>query len=651
MARPKVPAALAGSVPAPMAMAQVSGNPVPGVPPAALAGSASVYRQGKRPSSQKDDRNQIAQRWQIEAYRQVKICGEARYAVTLFAALAARAEVGVSEPQALTGKAVWVNTGPEVDAFAELCPTVRDRQRLVRDYMLHRSIAGECYLIARNRHEQDPEYDTRRLDPVWEIVAVTELRKTGDQWQVRLDNENYVDLAAADPIIRMWNPDPENRREAWSPMLALLPTLREIEWLTGHIFTQVRSRLLSAGVWFLPENLTFPPPPPESVEGGAEAIAAMNEAEQFMMALAASGTYELDLDEVSFPTVVMADEAALGAIDQNKLIKFWSEIDDKAMTLRSDAIRRFALGWDLPPEQVLGSSGVAISGSGGSAGSVNHWGEWANEEKTIAAHIEPALADFVHTLTIAFLRAAVDGTDKVIAYDPASIRMKQDRSKQSVELYDRGLLNGKVTVRESGFDADNDMMDPEEWKRWVITRMVGASATPEMMLEGFRLLGVILNVPEAPVSGNDNPPRTEPKGLPGRSEPRNLDGHPVQGPPQVQHDQTEAPYSTLVASAEVLVLRALEKAGNRLLNDGKRGRDRDRDTPPHLAHLALEGGTPVGGVTLPEFDFTLIPTVFSDSPAMRQALIGRALNRYCTQMYETGTAYAREDLISALEGL
>lgn len=656
MATPSIPSTLRASG---AQMAQVSGNPISGVPqgepPAAVVGSAAIYKQHRKMSNIQDDKTQIAQPWQIECYRQVNICGEARKGVTLFASLAARAEIGVSEPQALARKAVWVTEGPEVDAFAELAPTVRDRTRLVRDYMTHRVIAGECYLIARDRREQDPEYDTRRREPVWEIVAVTELRRIGNTWQVRLDNNLYVDLAASDPIIRMWNPDPENRREAWSPMRALLPTLREIEWLTGHIFTQVRSRLMSAGVWFLPRNLTFPEPPPDAVDGGSEAIATMNEAERFMMSLASSGNYTLDLDEVSFPTVVMADEAALASVDQKKLIQFWSEIDDKAMTLRSDAIRRLALGWDLTPEQLLGSSGIAVSGGGGSAGSVNHWGEWANEEKTIAGHIEPALNDLVDVLTVSFLRAAVDGTDKVIGYNPASIRMKQDLSKLAVELRNMGLLSAETTLRETGFDPQHDMMDDTEFKRWMLVKIFSAgNPSPEMMIEAIRLLGQVFDPPEPEVSGNED----QPKGLPGRGQPPNLDDHPVQGPPQVQHDHSPAPYTVqasaytpLHAACEGLVLRALEKAGNRLLNSdvhNKRGRTRDRTTPPHLAHLTASIEQDVDPSM---FDFAMLPTVLGDISAGRQARIGGALTRYCVNMYSSGDGYSREALIEAVEGL
>lgn len=636
-----------------------------------VTASAAVYHPTRNPVKRKvnTERNAIAKPWQVEVYRHVNICGEARYAATLFAHMAGRAEIGVSEAQTLSSKATWVTSGPEVEAFAELAPTVRERTKLIRDYMLHRTLAGECYLIARDRQENDPEYEDKKHVPVWEIVAVTELQKIGNgdssAWRVRYDNNEYIDLNPSDPIIRLWTPDPEDRREAWSPFRSLLPTLREIEWLTKHIFTQVRSRLMSAGVWFLPDNLTFPPPPTDAVEGGADAIASMNEAEQFMLSLAASSMEILDGDEVSFPSVVMAEAAALATIDQNKLIKFWSEIDDKAMTLRSDAVRRFALGMDLPPEQVLGSSGLAVTGAGGSAGSVNHWGVWANEEQTISAHIEPALDDLVAVLTSAFLRAAVEGTDKVIGYDTATLRLRQDRSKEALEWFDRGVLKAEVALRETGFDPATDMMTEDEHRVWVLNKIVSGSATPEQLQAAFLLLtGEKLPVEPPAQRGTPVEPGDVRDGdgdgfideagpskrgqsapqLPGDGAP-SLDDHPYEGPPRVDHEHNDAPYTALAAASEVLVLRALEKAGNRLLNDGKRGRDKDRTTPAHLAHIALSSET------LPEFDFTLLPTVLSDLPAMKQALVGRALNRYCTDLYRNNLPYTREGLIEAVSGL
>ena len=643
---------------------QVSGNPVSG----ALAGSAAVFRPRRKPNVN-TDRSSIAKAWQLDAYRHVNICGEARYAATLFAAIAGRAEIGVSEPQTIGRKAVWVESGPEVDVFAAVAPTVRDRSRLVRDYMLHRVIAGECYLIARERVDTDPGYEDapsrgdieaidlmapdfeapeRSGNPIWEIVSVAEIRKTGagedEVWSVRHDNGYYLPLSKDDPVIRLWTPDPSDRREAWSPFRSLLPTLREIEWLTRHIFAQVRSRLMSAGVWFVPDNLTFPPPPPDAVVGGAEAIAAMNEAEQLMMSLAASGMAMLDDDEVSFPSVVMGEPSAIASVDQNKLIQFWSEIDDRAMILRSDAVRRFSLGMDLPPEQVLGSSGLAVTGAGGSAGSVNHWGVWANEEQTISAHIEPALDDFVAALTDGILRTAIEGTDKVIGYDTATLRLRQDRSKEAMEWYERGELSGEVALRENGLDPDSDRMGDEEFRRWLLKRIAGGSATPEQMQSALASLAVVLPPiePLTPPDGGASPQ------VPGQNDTPSLKDHPYEGPPREDHEHNDAPFSAREASLEALVLRALEKHGNRVLNTGKRGRDKDRETPAHLAHVLVADASPVahGG-----FDFSLAPLALEGTSALESAKLMAAMQDYCGELVRTKTAYSRAPFVAYIRSI
>ena len=181
MARPKLPAPISTGTPG--AAAPIS---------AALGSSTLLYPKGYK-RSERTDRAAIALPWQREAYRQVNICGEARYAATLFANIAARAEIGVSEPNTLQRRPVWVNSGPEAEVFAELAPSVRERAKLVRDFMAHFVIAGECYLIARPRVATDP--DPSSEGPIWEVVAVTELQRIGDEWKVRHDNNNSIYLS------------------------------------------------------------------------------------------------------------------------------------------------------------------------------------------------------------------------------------------------------------------------------------------------------------------------------------------------------------------------------------------------------------------------------------------------------------------------
>ncbi len=678
--RPPRPATLTASAgPAKPAAELVSGNP--GRVPASMAGSVSIHRRGRRPDPVQD-RNEIAKRWQVDAYRHLKICGEARYAATLFAAKASKAELGISEPQVQVGKPTWVTSGAEVDALADVAATVRDRSRLIYNYMLHYTVAGECYLIARTRQDTDPGYIGTPVDPltgepyktwdavkqahletidvldseadpdaaqfenpnepIWEIVGVTELQKTGEEWKVRHDNDSWIDLDPEDPVIRMWNPDPEKRREAWSPFMVMLPILAEVEWATRSIFTQIRSRLINAGVWFTPDNLTFAPPPPDAVDGGEEAIAGMNEAELFMMSLAASSMEMLDSDEVAFPTVVQADPAALEAVSQDKLIKFWSDLDETVISVRDTALRRFAVGMDLKSEQVMSPVMMGKSSEGG--GGANHWGEWAIQEQTITDHIEPALDQFASVLTDAVVRQVVDKTTKIVAYDSTKMRIRQDRSKEALEWYDRGVLKADVALREGGFDPSTDKMGEDEHKMWLLSKIVAGQFTPEQMQAALALVGVQLPASALPVSGNEGAA----KGRAGKDEPPSLENHPREGVPEGDHEHKDAPYSAVTASCEALVLRALEKAGNRLLNDGKRGRDKDRDTPAHLAHLSASAATEFN---MADFDFTMASTMLPDFSATDLARTTRALRVFCSGLYADKRPYSRADLISTLEGV
>ena len=123
-------------------------------------------------------------------------------------------------------------------------------------------------------------------------------------------------------------------------------------------------------------------------------------------------------------------------------------IDPKVCSL---VVRRFALGMDLPPEQVLGMSSNGGTGGGNSNG-VSHWGAWQVEESTIKLHIEPMLDTIVSALTLGYLRPALgDNDDAVIVYDTSALRLRPDRSKEAFELYDRGLLSVDALLRENGF--------------------------------------------------------------------------------------------------------------------------------------------------------------------------------------------------------
>jgi len=502
--------------------------PAPVIPTTSLVSSASRYP-GKSPARIYLPR----QDWQRECYRHYAICGEARFAARFFGHAVSRATLKTGE--VVNGTVVDTPTGPAQDALDALFNGKDGQTEMLDSIGIHLTIAGECYLVGREVEGAD----------VWEVVSVLEMVVTGNAWMINYQDGNPpIDLTDNDVVIRIWLPSPAKRIEADSPFRSLLPLLGEIEWLTRHVFAQITSRLAGAGILMMPQGMTFPPPP--DLDGVARETT--NDADSFMLTLADAMLTPIQdpgSPAAMVPIVVTAPD---DAIDKARLLTFWSELDSNAKDLRDETIRRFALGMDLPPEQVLGMASNGGTG-GGSSNGVSHWGAWQVEESTIKLHIEPMLDVIVNALTMGYLRPALDdGSPVLVVYDSSRLRLRPDRSKEAFELYDRGLLKVEALLRENGFDLD-DLPDEAEFQRWLLVKVASGSATPEQVQAALGVLGVDLGN-----LVNDQQPRETPQ-------PPSLLDHPVN-----PRTPAERPGAALLAASEALVFRALERAGNRMRN-------------------------------------------------------------------------------------
>jgi hypothetical protein len=464
------------------------------------------------------------QDWQAECYRQYGICGEARFAAKFFGNAVSRAVLGVG--QYVNGLLKEASQGPAAEALGALFGGPGGQTQAMQAIGMHLTIAGECYLVGFGDTE------------TWEVVSCIEMMVSGDTWTINYGDGRQVVLSEQDVVIRIWLPSPAKQIESDSPFRAMLPILSEIEWLTRHVFAQITSRLAGAGILMLPQSMTFPPPP--AVEG--QEVATSNDADSFMATLADAMLKPIEdpgSPSAVIPIVVTAPDEA---IDKAKLLTFWSELDAQSLALRNEAIRRFALGMDLPPEQILGISSSSGTGGGRSTG-VSHWGAWQIEEATIKMHVEPMLDVITQALTTTYLIPALEDDSWIITYDTAALRLRPDRSKEAFELYDRGLISGDACRRENGFPED-DAPSPREFRNWLLLKVASGSSTPEQVGAAVKALGVDLGVlPEiqAPTREAQPPPSVE--------------EHPVRDLPDA---------AALVAACEGLVYRALERAGNRL---------------------------------------------------------------------------------------
>ena len=542
------------------------------------------------------------QDWQAECYRHYSICGEARFGAKFFGNAVSRAILGVG--QYVNGMLKEAHQGPAYDALAALFGGQQGQTQALQSIGMHLTIAGECYLVGFGDTE------------TWEVVSCIEMQVSGDTWTVQYgDGRPPVTLKESDVVIRIWLPSPARQVEAESPFRAMLPILSEIEWLTRHVFAQITSRLAGSGILMMPQSMTFPPPP---AQDGAE-VATTNDAESFMLSLADAMLKPIEdpgSPSAVVPIVVTAPDEA---IDKARLLTFWSELDAQSLQLRNEAIRRFALGMDLPPEQILGIGSSKGSGGGSSTG-VSHWGAWQIEEATIKMHVEPMLDVITQALTTAYLNPALDDDTWIITYDTAALRLRPDRSKEAFELYDRGLISGDACRRENGFPED-DAPTPREFRNWLLLKIASGSSTPEQVGAAVKALGVDLGVlPEiqAPTREAPSPP--------------SIADHPVRDMPDA---------AALIAACEGLVFRALERAGNRLRASAN---TKPPGVPSYETHLFVKANGSAGKVL--EDAWSCAPMILAGLGETDK--IVPVLDSYCRSLLAEQSPHKRERLVNWL---
>ncbi len=491
--------------------------------------------------------------WQEEAYRHYSICGEARYSANYVGNSLSRARLFAGDLEA--GKIAEAGSDAKSTQVLNALFGGADAQpAMLKAVGIHLTVAGECYLVGRSPTgmiERDRGADPNAQD-IWEIVSVREMNVNGTKWTIRYgDGHPDVPLDADDVVIRIWTPDPANRMEADSPFKSSLPILKEIEYLTLHIFAQCRSRLAGAGILWVPQEMDFPPPP--VVDGVPMQVAT--EAEGLMLRLA--DAMIADIEEQGDPnSIVPIGLSAPGEfIDKAKLMTFWTDLDEKALEMRSAALHRFALGMDLPPEQIMGMGSNSGSG-GGTSNGISHWGAWQVDESTIKLHIEPMLDALVASLTIAYLRPG-GAINSVVLYDTSKLRLRPDRSKESLQLWDRGVLKTEVMLQENGFSPE-DMPDPEEMRQWYLRKIGTGSATPEQVNAALKQMGIDLGV----TSDDSDLRETRPSPSLEDRETRELPQRPEPG----FMPEAAATSDVLINVTHALMFRALERAGNRLRN-------------------------------------------------------------------------------------
>ena len=512
---------------------QVMSRPAPGV----VFASAKTFSIGKAERIPLSGREMSGEEWQRTCWDFYDVVGEYRYAVDWVGNLLSKARLFVTKD----GKAT--SDPAATEALDALFGGADGQSEMLRQLGLHFSVAGEAYIIG----EADQMADE------WGVYASTEVKRSTDN-QFTVDGRR---IEGKPLVMRIWRPHPRKPNKSTSPSRAVIAILSELERLTRHVAAQLDSRLAGAGIFAMPTEVSFPSMTITNADGTQSQTAAGAQGfADFLESVMSTAIKNPGRAEAYTPIIL---QVAGEYLEKLQHITFWTELDKQAIELRVEAIRRLALGMDMPPEVLTGVADV------------NHWGAWQIDESAIKAHSEPLLAIITSSLTTGYLRYVLeaDGMDEdeaqtyAIHADTTMLRMRPNRSREAIELWDRGELSGEAMLRENGFDPKLDKMRPGERRGWLARKVAQGSTTPELVAEALRMLGVDVS-PLTPEEA-DLPPEDEDETQEARPI-RSLVRHPERGVPK--NSTTAPPGSEIVAASELMVFRALERAGNRLKAKG-----------------------------------------------------------------------------------
>jgi hypothetical protein len=363
----------------------------------------------------------------------------------------------------------------ENEAAIELFQRVHDpgggRRVMMARYGQLAFITGESLLMWS---EETGEKEER-----WEIVSTDELRPNGTNGYVRFrapalggeevratPDKNWEPVPDTSIVYRLWTPHPRYSSLADSPMRGVLDICKELLILTQAVNAMAISHAARAGLLLVPEELSFPPP-----EGGMDEDPDVDYFEQDLNNALGAAISDPSSAAALQPMVVRGAAEFLhpdvfrhlGISDERE--KYPEE------NLRSECIRRIALGVDMPPEELLGKADV------------NHWGAWEISEDAWR-HVEPVAWAFADSLAASYLRPTarkekIEGWERLcIGVDEGAAVVKPDRGGAADSARKLGGVNLETVRDANDFNEDN-AMDDEEYQTWLALELGDASLLPE----------------------------------------------------------------------------------------------------------------------------------------------------------------------------
>ncbi len=574
--------------------------------------------------------------WQASAWEFFDTVGELRFGVSWIANAMSRVNLVAAAPSTNPGDEPSIIT-PEQEGWtagqiraAEIVQMIAGgssgQGQMLASFGTHLTLTGIGWLVA----EPDLDDPTGDVFTSWNVYSSDELRSTGGgDVEIALGPRIWRPLHPNAIVIKVWRKHPRRSWEPDAPTHGVLGVLREIDLLQKHIQASAQSRLAGAGLLALPSEAVFPPG-----QGFQSSIDDINSDNQNTRP--PDDTFvETLIDAMTTPIADRGSAAAVVPlvvkipgefVDKVKHISFATPFDGHVLDLMESAISRLSLGLDIPPEVLTGKGGM------------NHWGSWQVQEEAITLHIEPLSETVCHALTVGYLKAALesegfDPDEAMVWYDTSDLRTRPDKSSGAIAAYDRNELSAEALLRELGLSLDDLPSDEEKREKVLLGVARGAPSLAPIMLAELGYLS------EQVTSVSIDEERETPIEIGPGDTPAEPDS---QGAPDTNPDS-----ASLLAACDVIVIRALEKAGTRLKSAaGKNVAGGAAAIPcenPATLHTTLNAGLYANPTKLLEKAWTLVPAIAERHGWGTQDLENR-LHIYTLNLITDGEAHTYERL-------
>ena len=512
------------------------------------------------------------------------------------------------------------------EIVADLAGGASGQGQMLASFGIHLTIAGIGWLVAEPPLD-DPLDDSFAL---WNVFSSEEIRQASDgRIEIRVSYREWRPLHPNAVVVRAWRRHPRYSYQPDAPTRGVLNVLREIELLQQHIHASAQSRLAGAGILTIPSEAVFPPG--QGPQSANEDVLPQNQnvtapEDSFVDTLVDSMTVPIGDRSSAAAVVPLVIRIPGEFVDKVRHLTFATPFDDRVLALMESAVKRLALGLDIPPEILTGTSGM------------NHWGAWQVEEQAITLHIEPLSEVITHALTIGFLRPVLesegfDPDEAMVWYDTSDLTARPDKTRQAIEAYDRIELSAAAMLREVGLSVDDMPSEEEKRERILLSVARGApTLAPPLLVELGYLspTAIPVDVEAAPAA---------PAALPAVEA--------TQGPPEQQTVNGDA----LTAACDVLMHRAMERAGARLRSAaGKRTQGGAAAIPcddPSRLHCTVDATSFADLGSLLEGAWGIVPDIAKRCRVDPDTLT-LSLDRYARALLATGEPHTHERLAHAL---